>query len=182
MTERLRVATHWINAYRITVAPVLAYLIWTDDLNLLRYFLAVSLLAGLLVKKWGLPEKGFDALITAVADDLTMVLALLGMIIFFPAFMQDNFAPIAGLMALYLIKQALVSIRFGQPQGYFYAYSVRLSALLQVVLIMLLFFLPGNYQPLFYLACVATGMSSLAGIFLQIADHLQHPGGKQLMQ
>jgi phosphatidylglycerophosphate synthase len=147
-----------ITVYRLVAAFLLLYLIVNADIELFRWLLLVSFFTdaidGFLARKYGVVSVAGSRL-DSVADDLTVLMAIIGMIVFETGFLWDQLPLIFLLTGLYLLQLVMAFIRYGKLSS-FHTFLAKIAAVLQGVFLVLLFFLPEWPVALFHLAALFT--------------------------
>ena len=103
--------------------------------------------------------------IDSIADDLTIVVAIAGVIVFKPEFLRQEITLIILLLALFILQTILAFIRYGTISS-FHTYAAKMAAILQGVFLLLVFFLPGPVYMLFYITAIVTIIDLLEEIIL----------------
>jgi len=147
-----------VTYYRAVAAPLLVLLLLEQQFSAFKWLLAVSFFTdaidGWLARRFKVNSL-LGARIDSIADDLTVLVAILGVILYRPDFLRSEWLP-AGIMAiLYLIQNGLALIRYHKLTG-FHTYTAKLAAILQGAFLVLVFFLPQPVRPLFYLTACLT--------------------------
>lgn len=97
------------------------------------------------------------AKLDSIADDLTVVAALIGLFVLKPAFIRQEAFSLIGLFILFLVQVTFALIRYRKFTS-FHTWLAKLAALLQGVFLILAFFLPEPLYPLFYAAVTVTAL------------------------
>jgi cardiolipin synthase len=95
------------------------------------------------------------ATIDSIADDLTVLAAIVGIYIFKPDFLKEQIVLGSLLLILYLIQNAYAWIKYRKMTS-FHTYSAKVAAVLQGAFLILFNFLTNPVDLLFYLAAIAT--------------------------
>ena len=147
-----------ITFYRLLAAPVLIYLITAGNIDLFKWLLPVSFFTdaidGYLARRYKVTSI-MGSRIDSVADDLTIVAAIIGIFLLKPAFVKEQSLLIVIMMVLYLTQLVAALVRYGRLSS-FHTYAAKLAAVLQGIFLILFFLLPGLPILLFYMAAVAT--------------------------
>jgi phosphatidylglycerophosphate synthase len=156
-----RKAYYFVNGltlYRLCAAPVLAYLIFTGNLQLFKWLLPVSfftdLLDGYLARKLHVAT-ALGAMLDSIADDINIVVAVTGAFIFKPEFIKEQMITLIIMFALFLLQMAYAFYRYKRLSS-FHTYFAKLAALLQGVFLILLFLQGEAAHYLFYAAAIIT--------------------------
>jgi phosphatidylglycerophosphate synthase len=147
-----------ITLYRAVSSVFLLYFIWTQNLEVFKWLLAISFFTdaidGFLARKFRVSSI-MGARLDSLADDLTLLMGILGIFRFEPEFVQQELAWIIILIAMYLVQTTMALVRYGRVSS-FHTYMAKGAAILQGCFLILLFFLPEWPLTLFHLAAVFT--------------------------
>lgn len=147
-----------ITLYRLLIAPVLVYLIIAGDADVFKWLLPISfftdLIDGYLARRYKVTSI-LGSRIDSVADDLTIVAAIVGVFVLKPAFVREQIVLIVIMLVLYLIQLISALIRYKKISS-FHTYSAKVAAILQGVFLILIFLWPGLPAIFFYLAAIST--------------------------
>ena len=143
-----------ITLYRLIAAPVLVLLIFTHQVNVFKWLLAISfftdLIDGWLARRFKATSV-LGARLDSIADDLTIVAGMVAIVVLKQAFLKQQMVFFIILFALYLIQIILALLRYGKVSS-FHTYSAKLAALMQGSFFILLFLLPQPLEIVFYIA------------------------------
>ncbi|RYY18445.1 MAG: CDP-alcohol phosphatidyltransferase family protein [Chitinophagaceae bacterium] len=157
-----------ITLYRLIMAPVLILLVIDDRYELFTWALAVSFFTdaidGFLSRSFKVTSV-FGAKLDSAGDDLTVLAAVVGMVVFKDGFVRQQQALFFVLLGLFLLQTSLALLRYRKMTG-FHTYSAKIAAGLQGIFFILLFFLPEPVYPLFYIAVACTFLDLLEEILL----------------
>ena len=155
-----------ITLYRLLAAFYLLYLVIEKQTDLFKWMLAISFFTdaidGLLARKWKVVTE-VGSRLDSIADDLTVLMAIIAMFIFKPDFVRDQLSLIILLTALYFLQLLLAFVRYGKPTS-FHTYLAKGAAAMQGVFLVLLFFLSQPLVQVFYIAALFT--------FLDLAEEI----------
>jgi len=147
-----------ITFYRMLVAPVLVYLIVGQRFDIFKWLLLFSFFTdaidGYLARMYKITS-AFGSRIDSIADDLTIIAAIVGIYVWHPAFILYEIVPACILLTLYLIQNTLALIRYKRLTS-FHTYSAKIAAIFQGIFMLAYFFLPYPVYWLFYLAVIFT--------------------------
>ncbi len=147
-----------ITVYRLLASIMLLYFIYTGKTDLFKWFLAVSfftdLIDGFLARRYKVTSV-WGARLDSIADDLTVLMAIIGVLILKPEFIIQQSVWIIILLTLYLLQIAVALLRYGKISS-FHTYAAKCAALFQGVFLILLFFLSEPPLFLFYIAAILT--------------------------
>ena len=158
MNKRAYYIVNTITWYRVIAAPVMMLLLCRHQHGLFGWMLLISFLTdaadGYLARKFNVISK-FGSTLDSIGDDLTIAVAIIGIIVFKPGFITDEIVLIVILLFLYLLQIVLALIRYGKISG-FHTYAAKIAAVLQGAFLLLFFFLPKPVYILFYFTAIFT--------------------------
>jgi phosphatidylglycerophosphate synthase len=159
-----------VTLYRAVSSVFLLYFIWTRNVEVFKWLLAISFFTdaidGFLARKFRVSSI-MGARLDSLADDLTLLMGILGIFRFEPEFVQQELAWIIILIAMYLIQTTMALVRYGRVSS-FHTYMAKGAAILQGSFLILLFFLPEWPLALFHFAAVFTILDLIEEIILVI--------------
>lgn len=168
MYKRHQYIVNAITLYRIVAAPILLGLIFTKQLDLFKWLLALSfftdLIDGYLARKYRVVSI-LGSRLDSIGDDLTVLVAVIGMFVFKTEFTHKEFAILIMLFFLFAFQTLFALIRYRKISS-FHTYLAKLAAILQGTFFILIFLLPEPLYFLFYLAAVVTGIELIEEIIL----------------
>jgi phosphatidylglycerophosphate synthase len=157
-----------ITLYRLIASFLLFYFILINDLQVFKWLLFVSLFTdaidGFLARKFKVTSimgSKFDS----IADDLTILMAVIGVFVFKPGFISHEKLLVIILLGLYLLQTTLAIIRYGKISS-FHTYLAKFAAIAQGLFLILLFFLTDWPLGLFRIAAALTILDLLEEIVL----------------
>lgn len=157
-----------ITFYRLIAAPVLLLLIINHQSGSFKWLLAVSFFTdaidGFLARRYEATSV-FGSKLDSIADDLTIVAAITGMIVLKPEFIKSQMIFFLGLLALYLLQNLLALIRYRKFTS-FHTYSAKIAAVFQGLFLITIFFLDKPLISLFYSAVILTAIDLIEEIIL----------------
>lgn len=157
-----------ITMYRLLVAPVLVFLIFNNNIDLFKWMLAISfftdLIDGVLARKFRVTSV-FGSKLDSMADDLTIVAAIIGVFVLKSRFIYDNRVIFIILFALFLFQTVFALIKYHKISS-FHTYLAKVAAILQGTFLVLLFFFPEPLYFLFYAAATVTALDLIEEIVL----------------
>ncbi|MFT5941095.1 MAG: phosphatidylglycerophosphate synthase [Sediminicola sp.] len=135
----------WFSFYRILAVPLLLAFVWYGERTLFTWFLLVSYstdaIDGFLARKLKIVSARGSQL-DSVGDQITLIMGLIGLIVFETAFMKANYGLILLAFIPYILQMIIAFVIYGKTTA-FHTYLAKTSALLQGVFILwLLFFGP----------------------------------------
>lgn len=155
------ISFYWINAitlYRLVATVWLVYLALTRQLDLFKWLLGFSfftdMIDGTLARKYKVVSI-LGSRLDSVADDLTVLVSVIGMFMFKPEFLRENIVAVSILFTLYLVQMGTALVKYHKLTS-FHTKSAKLSFLLQGCFLILIFFLPKPPMVLFYCAIIST--------------------------
>ena len=168
MHKRNYYLVNGITLYRVIAAPFLVFLIIDHRLDWFKWLLAISFFTdsidGYLARRYKVVSV-FGSRMDSIGDDLTIAAAVAGVIVLKPEFLKHEIIFLIILIALFTIQTILALIRYGKISS-FHTYAAKLSAILQGVFLLLLFFLPEPVYVLFYITAIFTIFDLLEEIIL----------------
>lgn len=168
MNKRTYYIINAITIYRIVAAPFIIGLALFSQEECFRWLLAVSFLTDALD---GIAARTFKVVTVAgarrdsIGDDLTVLAAIVGMVIFKPVFLTQHILPVVLLATLFVIQIFLALAKFGKMTS-FHTYGAKVAAVAQAVFLLSLFFFPNEPVGLFYLAVVLTCLELIEEIIM----------------
>lgn len=148
----------WFSFYRIMAVPLLLSLIYFEERQLFTWFLLVSYstdaIDGFLARKLNITSARGSQL-DSFGDQITLIMGLIGLFVFEPAFMKENILLLCIAFIPYIIQMLIAFKKYGKATA-FHTYLAKLSAILQSIFILWLLFFGPIYW-LFYLM-VAIGV------------------------
>jgi CDP-diacylglycerol--glycerol-3-phosphate 3-phosphatidyltransferase len=152
-----------ITLYRIVTAPLLIVLLFRGEQELFKWLLGVSfftdLIDGVLARTFKVTSI-LGTRLDSVGDDLTVLVAILGLGVLQPRFFIEQWTLLLPLGILFLLQTGFALFRYGKITS-FHTYLAKLAALAQGVFLLSFFFFETIYYPLFYAAAFIT-MAELA--------------------
>ncbi len=135
----------WFSFYRIFAVPILIVFIWLGERELFSWFMLISYatdaIDGYLARKLKISSARGSQL-DSYGDQLTLIIALFGLIIFEYGFMRDNFILILVAFVPYIIQMLIALKKYGKATA-FHTYLAKLSAIIQATFVLwILFFGP----------------------------------------
>jgi CDP-diacylglycerol--glycerol-3-phosphate 3-phosphatidyltransferase len=159
-----------ISVYRAGAALFLLYFIIAGNIDIFRWLLAFSFFTdaidGFLARKYKVSTV-MGSRIDSIADDLTILIAIIGIFVFRPGFVQHELIWIISLLSLYALQTIMSFIRYGRISS-FHTYLAKLAAILQGTFLILLFFLDDWPLTLFHVAAIVTILDLFEEIILVI--------------
>ncbi len=157
----------WFSFYRILVVPLLIALIWLGDRTLFTWFLLISYstdaIDGFLARKLKISSARGSQL-DSIGDQITLVVGLIGLLVFENEFMMANYVLILIAFVPYILQMLIAFYKYGKATA-FHTYLAKSSAVLQGVFILFtLFFAPVYW--LFYLMLIIGVLETIEEITL----------------
>lgn len=157
-----------ITLYRLVASFLLLYLIITDQYDIFKWLLVLSfftdLIDGWLARKFKVSSK-LGAIFDSIADDLTVLVAVIGLFVFKPEFIRLHYLPLVILFCVFLVQMIFALIRYRKISS-FHTYLAKLAAIMQGVFLILIYFLPEWPMALFYVAVGITFLELLEEIII----------------
>jgi len=149
----------WFSLYRVFSLPLLIVLIILGERNLFTWFLLISYatdaIDGWLARTLKISSARGSQL-DSLGDQLTLGVALLGLLIFEEAFIRANLRLILIAFVPYVLQMVLALRKYGKATA-FHTYLAKISALTQGVFILWLLF----FGPVYWLFYLMVGLSIL---------------------
>lgn len=162
MKKPIYYVVNGITLYRLLAAPVLLYFVIAGRIEVFKWLLAVSFLTdavdGYMARRFRVTSTQGSKL-DSVADDLTVVVAIIGLILLRPGFIREQYSVIIPLLVLYIGQTTLALVRYGKISS-FHTYLAKGAAVLQGVFLVLAFFAE-PVVPLFYAVALLTAIDLL---------------------
>jgi phosphatidylglycerophosphate synthase len=157
-----------ITTYRLLASFILLYFLITGQLQLFRVFLLISFFTdaidGFLARRFKVTS-AIGSIIDSIADDLTMLMGIIGVFVFKPGFIEQQQQVVMVLLSLYLLQTTLALLKYHRISS-FHTYLAKVATVFQCVFLLLLFFLPESPLYLFVLAATLTILDLLEEIIL----------------
>jgi phosphatidylglycerophosphate synthase len=157
-----------ITFYRMMAAPLLVILIFNRQVDIFKWLFGFSFFTdvvdGWLARKYKVSSR-LGATLDSIADDLTIVAGIIGVIILKPEFLKQHMTFIIPLLFLFVFQICLAFIRYGKISS-FHTYMAKFAALMQGSFLILLFFLREPVYVLFYIAFFVTVIDLIEEIIL----------------
>jgi len=168
MSRRGLYIVNGITLYRIATAPVLLFLLWRHELQWFKWLLAASFFTdaidGYIARKYKVTSLA-GARLDSIGDDLTVLVAIIGMLVLKKEFVREQKVYLLILCGLFIIQTALALGKYGK-QSSFHTLLAKTAAILQGVFLLLLFFLPNPLYILFYAMVAVTALDLVEEIIL----------------
>jgi len=142
----------WFSFYRIFAAPFLLAVIWLDERMVFAWLLLISYttdaIDGYLARKLNITSARGSQL-DSLGDQITLIIGLIGLLIFETNFIKANLVLIIIAMVPYFAQVLFAYLKYGKATA-FHTYLAKLSAVLQSVFILWSLFFTPEYS-LFYI-------------------------------
>lgn len=149
-----------ITLYRIVTIPVLGWLLYTRQDVLFNWGVTISfftdLIDGFLARRFQVTSIAGTKL-DSIGDDLTVAMALTGLIVRHPEFIRTHWVILCVLAVVFLLQLGYAFYRYGRMSN-FHTWLAKTAALLQGCFLILTFF-TGQPSVLFFY--IATGVTLL---------------------
>ena len=157
----------WFSFYRILAVPLLIALIWLGEREIFTWFLLISYstdaIDGFLARRLKITSARGSQL-DSIGDQITLVVGLIGLLVFENEFMMTNYVLILIAFVPYILQMILAFYKYGKATA-FHTYLAKSSAVLQGVFILFtLFFAPVYW--LFYLMIIIGVLETIEEITL----------------
>src|SRR6185437_6590095 len=131
-----------ITVYRILAVFVLILLIMQHHWHVFRWLLLLSFLTdaidGFLARRYGVISKA-GAVLDSIGDDLTVAVAIAGLLVFDPTFLRRELVVIIVLAALYLTQTIAALVRYRRLTS-FHTWLAKIAAVSQGIFLVAVFF------------------------------------------
>lgn len=160
-----------VTFYRLFSAPFLLALAYNGNLEIFKWLLSLSFFTdaidGFLSRKFNVSSL-FGAKLDSIADDATVLVAVLSLWILKKEFIIDHWLPIGALLSLFAIQTTAALFKYRKITS-FHTYLAKTAAVLQGVFFILFFFEAHISTWIFYAAVLVTGLELVEEIFLVFA-------------
>lgn len=157
-----------ITLYRIVTAPLLLVLLFLEQYDLFKWLLAVSfftdLIDGFLARKYKVTSV-LGTKLDSIGDDLTVAVAVIGLFVMYPGFIQQQKWMFIILLILFLVQTIFAFFRYGKMTN-FHTWLAKTAALSQGIFLLLTFFTGKPILLLFYTAVIITMLELIEEIIL----------------
>jgi len=157
-----------ITLYRLLAAPVLLLLILYSRYDVFKWLLAVSFFTdaidGYLARRYNAISV-LGARLDSIADDLTIAMAIFGIMKLNFQFILHEWVWVAILLLLYILQTGFAFLRYRKMTA-FHTYTAKVAAVVQAAFIIAFFFVTEPPYLLFYICAVATGLDLVEEILL----------------
>ena len=157
----------WFSLYRVISLPLLLTLIVLEERIWFSWFLGISYatdaIDGYLARSLKITSARGSQL-DSLGDQLTLTVALVGLLIFEGSFIRDNLVLILMAFVPYLAQMVLAFRKYGKATA-FHTYLAKISAITQGVFILWLLFFGPVYW-LFYLMIALSVLETMEEITL----------------
>ncbi|SDG40776.1 CDP-alcohol phosphatidyltransferase family protein [Mucilaginibacter sp. P19] len=157
-----------ITFYRLLTAPLLLTLLFYERLSIFKWLLIVSFLTdavdGHLARKFKVTS-AFGSILDSVSDDLTIAVAIIGIVLVNPAFLRQELVLVVIQVFLFFAQIAAALFRYRKISS-FHTYLAKFVAVFQAVFLMLFYWLPQPVYILFYFVSALTILDLLEEIIL----------------
>jgi phosphatidylglycerophosphate synthase len=168
MHKRSYYIINGITLYRLLAAPFLAFLLFNRQFDLFKWLLALSFFTdaidGYLARRYKVVS-AFGSRLDSIGDDLTTVVAVIGIIVMKPEFIKQELIWLIIIFILFLVQISLAFSRYKKLTS-FHTYGAKIATILQGIFLILFFFLPDPVYWLFYLAITLTGLELIEEIII----------------
>jgi len=145
----------WFSFYRIAAVPFLLILIGWNEREIFTWFLLISYstdaIDGFLARKLKITSARGSQL-DSYGDQVTLVVGLIGLIVFETDFMAENYPLILIAFVPYIFQMIIAFRKYGKATA-FHTYLAKLSAVIQGIFILWLLFFGPVYW-LFYVMII----------------------------
>lgn len=168
MNRKAYAIVNLLTFYRLSSAPLLIVLLLYKQYDAFKWLLALSFFTdaidGFLARKFAVISS-LGARVDSVADDLTILVAIIGIALQKPDFLRSEWFPASIVLLLYLIQNITALIRYHKLTS-FHTYAAKIAAVSQGIFLLLFYFLPEPSCGLFYVAIALTAADLAEEILL----------------
>jgi len=161
-------AINGITGYRILAAPILLLLVITGNYDVFKWLLAISFLTdaidGYLARRYHIVSI-IGARLDSIGDDLTVGVAIIGMVRWHSYFFPDKSVWLVILILLFIVQMAMAFKRYGKMTA-FHTFIAKTAAVTQSIFLLASFFFTPPSNILFYFTACITGAGLLEEIIL----------------
>jgi len=157
-----------ITIYRIVTAPLLLVLLFTGYTTLFKWLLLVSFMTDAVdgfLARWYKVNSILGAKLDSIGDDMTVTVALVGLVWLYPDFMYEQLVPVVSLFLLFFIHLGYALAKYGKITN-FHTYMAKTAGVCQAVFLLSVFFFDHISYPLFWLAIITTAVQLVEEIVL----------------
>jgi phosphatidylglycerophosphate synthase len=159
---------NYVTFFRIVAFPVFLLLLYFRSFEVFKWLLLVSFLTdaldGYLARKFKVTSI-LGSRMDSVGDDLTVLAAILGLLVFRIEFIKEHWIVIAILLLLFLSQTAYALIRYQRITS-FHTYLAKTAAVFQGFFMCSMFFLDEPIYWLFYATVSITGLEIVEEIVM----------------
>lgn len=152
-----------ITIYRILAVFALIVLILHHQWHFFRWLLLLSFFTdaidGYLARRYGVISKA-GSVLDSIGDDLTVAVAIIGLMVFDPTFLMKELVVVILLVSLYLVQMIAALVKY-QKLTSFHTWLAKIAAVTQGVFLVAVFFTAKVPMLLFYTTAVCTGLDLL---------------------
>lgn len=149
-----------ITFYRLIAAPFLLFLIFNNQKDLFKWLLAFSFFTdavdGYLARKYKVTSI-MGSKLDSIADDMTVLVAIIGLLVWNTAFIRQECVWVLLLLFLFLIQLTSALVRYKRTTS-FHTYLAKVAAVFQGIFLVLSFFLSSPPLLLFHIAVALTAL------------------------
>jgi phosphatidylglycerophosphate synthase len=168
MQRRAFYIVNGITLYRMLAVPVLLWLVIKEDMQAFKWLLPISFFTdaidGFLARRYNVISK-LGAKLDSIADDLTIGVSIVAMLVFKPELAEREFALMIVLVVLYLLETTLALIRYGKISA-FHTYTAKLAAILQGIFFISIFLIDEPLYTFFRITAIVTMIDLIEEIIL----------------
>lgn len=159
-SSRTTKVVNLVTSYRIIMSPILFILLLGGNEMIFKWLLLASFttdaIDGYLARKYKV-NSILGAKLDSLGDDLTVLIAIIGLFILRFDFIKEHFLTLIVLVSLYLLQLIASIIRYRKMSS-FHTYSAKIAAIMQGIFLLSVFFFKEPNLYLFYFATIATAI------------------------
>ncbi|MBL7846380.1 MAG: CDP-alcohol phosphatidyltransferase family protein [Cyclobacteriaceae bacterium] len=159
---------NWISFFRVVAFPVFLVLLTLRAVDAFKWLVLASFLTdaldGYLARKFKVISI-LGSRLDSLGDDLAILAAFLGVVVFRWNFLIDQWILISLLWFLFLVQLGYAMAKYQKPTS-FHTYGAKLATLFQGAFLSSLFFFDEPLLPLFYGTVVVTSLELIEEIIM----------------
>ena len=157
-----------ITLYRVVAAPFLLLLVFTGRYELFKWLLLLSFFTdfidGFLARRYKVTSV-LGTKLDSIGDDLTVLVAMVGLFVMMPDFIDKEKNVLILLFILFLAEVSFAFYRYRKMTS-FHTYLAKAAAILQGLFLLFTFFIGEPVYVLFYAAVIVTLLELVEEIIL----------------
>lgn len=168
--DRATKLVNMVTLYRIVTFPVLLLLIFLDRFDIFQWMLVASFLTdaadGHLARRYKVSSV-LGSRLDSLGDDLTLLAAILGLAVYQPGFLREQWWTILVLLILFFVQIGISIAKYGKMTS-FHTYFAKLATVFQGFFLCSIFLFGGPAMWLYYLTVIVTAIELAEEIIMVI--------------